>query len=451
VANGDSSLSRREEGPEARSVVVLDADKTSRQRAEQVLRQEEYWALGTDDPRTVLRLVQVAAADLVAVDLGMRALEAVPRWQRRQADLVPWERPPHHSDGYAMLRPLQADPSCARFPLVVLKPEPPAAEGSSRFGIVDYVPKAAQRGDFLEAVDAVFRDVVGPTRTKEQQIASSSEHSDEHAPSRQREAGPPLGIHSRAFENVPAALRTALLVDPDLAYRRFIRTTLVRHGFTVHEASTSAEGLGLAMARRPWLILSEVNLSDESGFEFCARVRQSRLLRHTPLVFLSDWDDYDRRYWGLKIGADDYLNKPVPTRELLIRLQLVLRRYAEIQTESPQGSRLQGTMDLVGALDVLQMCHLSQLTGVLTATHGSQIFRITFRSGEIVAAAGGTLRGADAVYAFLAWTQGSFGFTSGDRVEGAPVDTAFDALLLEGCRRLDERRRDRPSGNGSSN
>jgi DNA-binding response OmpR family regulator len=426
-------------------VVVLDADSASRVRAEQVLRQEEYWAIGTDDPRTVLRLVRVAAADLVAVDLGMGALEAVPRWQRRQADLLPRERPPLHGDGYAILRPLQADPSCARFPLVVLRPEPPSPEGRSRFGIVDYVPKAAQGGDFLEKVDAVFRDVVGSARRREQQLASAVEHADPAPAPHDREAGPALGIHARPFENVPKALRSALLVDPDVTYRRFIQSTLVRCGFTVHEAATSAEGLALAIARRPWLILSEVNLPDESGFEFCSRVRQSRLLRRTPLVFLSDWDDYDRRYVGLRRGADDYLTKPVPLRELLIRLQLVLRRYAEIQTESPQGSRLQGTMDLVGALDVLQMCHLSRLTGVLTAANGSQICRITFRNGEIVAAAAGALRGVDAVCEFVAWSQGSFGFTSGDRVEGAPVDASFDVLLLEGCRRLDERRRDRPS------
>jgi hypothetical protein len=203
----------------------------------------------------------------------------------------------------------------------------------------------------------------------------------------------------------------------------------------------------LALARRPWLILSEVNLPDESGFDLCARARRSRLLRRTPFVFLSDWDDYEKRYLGLKLGADDYINKPVPTRELLIRLQLVLRRYAEIQTEGPQGSRLQGTMDVVGAPDVLQMCHLSRLSGVLTATQGSQIYRISFRRGEVVAAAGGTLRGADAVYAFLAWSQGNFGFTPGeDDLQGAPVSDSFDGLLLEGCRRLDERRRDRPPG-----
>jgi DNA-binding response OmpR family regulator len=443
-------------------VVVLDARVENRARAEQILRREEYWAIGTDDPRTVSRLVRVAAADLVVVDLGMGALEAIPGWQRRRSDLLTWEQPPRHHDGYAALRPLQADPSCARFPLVVLKADLRSEEspGPSRFGIVDYLANSSLDEEFLDGLEAVFRDVVEPRRRKERQLAESGATEEQavgtvlsfphRVPGRgslsDTEPGPGRAAHPRPFDNVPKALRTALLVDPDVGYRRFVRGVLVEHGFTVHEASTAAEGLRLAAARRPWLILSEVNLPDETGFDFCVRVRSNRLLRHTPFAFLSDWDDYDRRYFGFKLGADDYLTKPVPERELLIRLQVVLRRYADIQTESPQGSRLQGTIDLLGAPEVLQMCHLNQLTGALTATRGGQVVRIWCRRGEIVHAASASLRGAEAVYEFVSWSQGSFEFVPGAAPEGSSLGESVDGLILEGCRRLDERRRDRQAG-----
>jgi hypothetical protein len=90
---------------------------------------------------------------------------------------------------------------------------------------------------------------------------------------------------------------------------------------------------------------------------------------------------------------------------------------------------------------VLQICHLNQLTGVLVARRGSQSLRIAFRRGQIVSAAGPDRRGADVVYDFIGWPNGQFEFDRGAVAEGTPMADDFNGLLLEGCRRLDERRR----------
>ena len=63
---------------------------------------------------------------------------------------------------------------------------------------------------------------------------------------------------------------------------------------------------------------------------------------------------------------------------------------------------------------------------------------IGFREGDVVSATVGDVSGADAVYAFLAWTRGSFKFTPGDPGEGRPLAQSVEHLLLEGCRLLDE-------------
>ena len=99
-------------------------------------------------------------------------------------------------------------------------------------------------------------------------------------------------------------------------------------------------------------------------------------------------------------------------------------------------------MWLMGAPAVLQICNLNQLTGVLLARRGSQSLRIGFRHGQIVSATGADKRGADAVFDFLTWPQGQFEFDRDAVVaEAMPVREDFNALLLEGCRRLDESRR----------
>jgi DNA-binding response OmpR family regulator len=240
------------------------------------------------------------------------------------------------------------------------------------------------------------------------------------------------------------ALRTALVADPDGAARRAVADELVRHGFSVLEATTGDEALRLAVARRPWLILAEIALPDGSGLDLCRRMRNHSLLRRTPVVFLSTRDDCETRHQALKAGADEFVSKPAPSRELLIRLELLLRRFAEIELGQEPGAGLRGAVELVGAPAVLQICHLNGLTGVLVARRGSQAVRIAFRRGQVVSATGPDHEGPLVVYDFIAWPHGQFEFDRGAVVEGAPLEIDFNALLLEGCRRLDERRRGRP-------
>jgi len=262
------------------------------------------------------------------------------------------------------------------------------------------------------------------------------------------------GVRYRPFQTVPKPLRTALLVAPDLAYRRFVRGVLAEHGFVVYEASSSVEALQLAIARRPWLILSEVNLPDQSGFDLCARIRSHGLLRRTPLAFLSEWDEPDKRYAGLQLGADDYLVKPITIRELVIRLELILKRYKDLQPGSQPGTGFRGSVELVGAAGLLQVCHLNRLTGNLMVRHGPQQIRVSFRGGEIVGASGvhlirsngGNPQPEEIVFTLLSWPRGQFQFVPAPSVDGEPIGESFDQILLEGCRRLDERHMSRASG-----
>ena len=105
---------------------------------------------------------------------------------------------------------------------------------------------------------------------------------------------------------------------------------------------------------------------------------------------------------------------------------------------------LRGAVELMGAPAVLQICHLNQLTGVLVARRGSQSVRIAFRHGQIVSAIGPDHEGPLVVYDFIGWPQGQFEFDRDAVIEGPSIAADFNALLLEGCRRLDERRRGRP-------
>jgi DNA-binding response OmpR family regulator len=390
----------------------------------------------------------------------MDALEAVPGSERRKGDLAVPETAPYWRGGYAVLRPLHLDPSCARFPLFLLKgrSDNEGRERPCRLGLVDYLPKASQPGQLAQGLDAVFRSVVEPAR-RAARAGIPMDGRAELILGRAARAGSNGGSggwarHFLPFQAVPQALRSALLVDPDATHRQFVRELLVEHGFEVFETASSAEALELAKARRPWLILCEARLEDEDGLKLCTRIRRHGLLRRTPLAFLSSWDDAERRYESLRRGADDFLVKPITARELIIRLELILKRYTDLQPGAEEGYGFSGSLELVGAAGLLQFCHLGQLTGSLTVRQGALLVRLQFSAGEIVDASGLHVARAIGdeplpetfVHALLGWDRGKFEFEPEATVEGYPIAESFDHLLLEGCRQLDERVNGRSPG-----
>ena len=415
---------------------MLERDTVQRFSTESALRRADYWLFVTENVAAAVRVAAVSAIDLVLVDLGLGLVEAVPAAARRRGDVGVGSLPASLGEGYAILRPLSVDPQ-ANLPIVTLK-LPVRGEDAvppCRFALVGLLPRPWGSNASADGVEERFLELIDRVTTP---APAASET--EKAPSKRGLRTP---TRSRPFESTPHALRSALVVDPDHTERRAVADCLLRHDFTVHEATNAEAALRLAVARRPWLIITEAELADASGLEFCELVRSHSLLCRTPLVFLSEQDDCDTRHQALKAGADDYLVKPAPSREMLVRLELILRRFAtEPGNGEEPGGGLRGAIELMGAPAVLQICNLNQLTGVLLARRGSQSLRIGFRHGQIVSATGADKRGADAVFDFIGWPQGYFEFDRDAIVaEAMPIREDFNALLLEGCRRLDESRR----------
>jgi CheY-like chemotaxis protein/signal recognition particle receptor subunit beta len=257
------------------------------------------------------------------------------------------------------------------------------------------------------------------------------------------------------FNTVPHMLRTALIADEDASFRHLLALPLAAQGFKTYEARDGAEAWRLANEQRPWLMLADLGMPEVDGFEFCRRVRANSLLSHRPLVFISGSDRYKDRYRAMQLGADDFLSKQTPIRELLIRIQLLLTRYSDLETAgrkvvgSEAGSAagaLEGQIEVFGAPGVLQICNQGRLTGIFTARapntsgKGESVAVFGFRDGEIVTATVEDLNGPPAVYAFLAWKRGLFKFAPGDPGQGAPLAQSVEHLLLEGCRLIDESR-----------
>lgn len=113
-----------------------------------------------------------------------------------------------------------------------------------------------------------------------------------------------------------------LVIDDEPQILRALRTILTEKGFRVTGASRGEEGLTLAAANGPDLIILDLGLPDMDGIEVCARLRE---WTQCPIIVLSVRDTEREKVAALDKGADDYLTKPFGIEELLARVRVALR------------------------------------------------------------------------------------------------------------------------------
>jgi len=119
---------------------------------------------------------------------------------------------------------------------------------------------------------------------------------------------------------------TILIVDDDANYRAFVSSMLGRVGYGTREASTGEEALSSVRSDRPSCVLLDVLLPGVTGYAVCRELRDE-YGDVLPIIFVTgERTEPGDRVAGLLLGADDYVVKPFSVRELLLRVQAVLRR-----------------------------------------------------------------------------------------------------------------------------
>ena len=117
-----------------------------------------------------------------------------------------------------------------------------------------------------------------------------------------------------------------LVIDDEPQILRALRTVLSAKRFRVSVASRGEEGLSMAAALNPDLIILDLSLPDMDGIEVC---RQLRAWSQTPIIVLSVRDSEHDKVAALDHGADDYLTKPFGIEELLARIRVALRHSSQ--------------------------------------------------------------------------------------------------------------------------
>lgn len=125
-----------------------------------------------------------------------------------------------------------------------------------------------------------------------------------------------------------------LIVDDEGHIREVIRVALKKAGMDVIEARDGREALSRVAADKPDLIVLDIGMPEFDGLDVCREIRKTS---DVPILFLSARDEEIDRILGLEIGGDDYVTKPFSPRELVARVNVILRRLSPRNGEAKAG------------------------------------------------------------------------------------------------------------------
>jgi two-component system OmpR family response regulator len=146
-----------------------------------------------------------------------------------------------------------------------------------------------------------------------------------------------------------------LVVDDDQHIREVICVALKKAGLDPREARDGKEALSCFAADPPALIVLDIGMPELDGLDVCRLVRRTS---DVPILFLSARDDEIDRILGLEIGGDDYVTKPFSPRELVARVNVILRRVASRGPDRQTGNAL-----VRGELSLDPLQHVAQFRG----------------------------------------------------------------------------------------
>jgi len=121
--------------------------------------------------------------------------------------------------------------------------------------------------------------------------------------------------------------KTILVADDKASVRQLVREYLEAEGFRVVVASNGREALVAARQSKPDLILLDIMMPEMSGYDF---IRAYRKERETPIILLTARLEETDKVLGLELGADDYVTKPFGMKELVARINALLRRTGRL-------------------------------------------------------------------------------------------------------------------------
>src|SRR3972149_7643873 len=128
---------------------------------------------------------------------------------------------------------------------------------------------------------------------------------------------------------LPDEKKKILVIDDDLTIRKLIKHHLLNKNYEVSEATNAIDGYEQLSKANIDLVLCDVTMEGIDGFTFCKNVRQDEKYKVLPFIFVTARNSHEDKSKALEVGGDELITKPFDMKDLILRIQTLLRR-AEI-------------------------------------------------------------------------------------------------------------------------
>lgn len=231
-----------------------------------------------------------------------------------------------------------------------------------------------------------------------------------------------------------------LLLDDDTNILKLLDISLTKAGYDVHTASRAEDALEIANKIEPDLIISDINMPEMDGIEFCWMIRENSKVSLVPIILLTSMKDPDFEIRGYRAGADDYLLKPIDRSVLLHHVQNLINRNQKLKTididtdsgNTPKG--FNGDLSELSLVEIIQLLHINKRSGILTVNSAE----LTFQNGQITRIRYDDLENEDALNKLVKLKDGLFNFTNQETDGPVEITANTMHLVMEACRIMDE-------------
>lgn len=237
------------------------------------------------------------------------------------------------------------------------------------------------------------------------------------------------------------SVTTILVIDSDSKNLQILRESLESYDFRVTAVDNGIDAWGIIQSQKPDMVICEVDIPGINGFELQERLQKNVTTAGIPIVFLTNRRNLEDRIRSLRSGVKDYMIKPLHVKEVIARIQMILRRMERLRSETAVSETTEtGKLEEKSIEDLIETYGMERKTGVLSIyDEHNRNGEIYFSDGMVVNARLGNFRAEKAVYQMLPWKQGQYTMSFKEIKVEEEIAVSNLGLLLQGFKRLQDR------------
>lgn len=223
---------------------------------------------------------------------------------------------------------------------------------------------------------------------------------------------------------------------------------LLMKGLSPHcEARAAADGADALLKivdDPPDLVLCDYRMPGLDGRQLYEKLRTRQQTRHMPFIFLASRGDIEEKLRPMVDGVEEFIPKPFFLKDLVRRTKKVIDRLhlEKLQNHAVRPGVIQGRLEEMSILDLMQSLEMGQKSCRLTIRHGGEACELFFASGQCTDAKLGASEGEAAVYQAVRWPDGEFEIDFNSGPSRSTIERTTTGLLMEALRLMDEGNRD---------